>query len=241
MLSPLVIGLGLRSFHMCSRWEQEEAESSTGNAVMAPAIWEAGWPAAPAAQPKGKWKLRWSLQCQQALGWGRVSQEGLLHPDQVRRDQPTQPPTWSANASRVSQPSRLIRNIVETRGARGPCSNPSSPPSHVTTSRSPCRGWWSQSASEGLDWLPPVSFWLVCACAKSVVKYFEYHPWIKSPLSLLYPDTTLAETEGWKGKIWMTTLLTYEECFPFFVLGRSYEIKLNWIFPALASGKTWGK
>ena len=161
MLSPLVIGLGLRSFHMCSRWEQEEAESSTGNAVMAPAIWEAGWPAAPAAQPKGKWKLWWSLQCQQALGWGRVSQEGLLRPDQVRRDQPTQPPTWSANASRVSQPSRLI-NIVETRGARGPCSNPSSPPSHVTTSRSPCRGWWSQPASKGwTDYCQSASDWSV--------------------------------------------------------------------------------
>lgn len=75
-------------------------------------------------------------------GFGALTKSGETNP-------PSHQPGLQMPAGRAA--SRLIRNIVETRGARGPCSNPNSLRIRVRTPRSPSRGREVQSASEGLD------------------------------------------------------------------------------------------
>lgn len=72
----------------------------------------------------------------------------------------------------------------------------SPPPGHLARADSHSlhwKGWtdYEQSAST-----------LIGLCRRQInCTYFEYHPWIKPPLSLLCLDATLAATEAGKGKI----------------------------------------
>lgn len=150
------------------------------------------------AQAEGQMELRAEPkrgpQCQQELGWGFSSQEGLLYPELVMRGQPIPATNMVCRTSSNQADKQCCRD----QRCQGTLLQSKQSSIHVSTSRAPCQDWQSWSPSEGLDWLLEASIhsdWCL-PVTNQLVNILNITPWIKSPLSLLCPDATLAETEG---------------------------------------------